>query len=155
MGMAAGLEGRVPLLDIELVEAATQYPSEWKLHNGTTKVLLREVSKGILPKQIISRPKAGFGAPYRKWLRRDLAELWGDLTNVSGVKRRGWFDHAALQDARRRSQTGRDDLYMLQWAVLTVELWARQFIDRNPALDGSAPQCRPAGKEPYDFPKAA
>ncbi|MBZ0169664.1 hypothetical protein MELA_01153 [Candidatus Methylomirabilis lanthanidiphila] len=77
--------------------------------------------------------KAGFGAPYRKWLRYDLAELWDDLTSEQAVRARGWFDYKALQSARARSQAGKDDLYMLQWAVLTMELWARQFIDRNPA----------------------
>jgi hypothetical protein len=58
--------------------------------------------------------------------------MWHDLTTDSAVKQRGWFSAAALQQARQRSQTGRADLYMLQWAVLTLELWARQFIDRNP-----------------------
>ncbi len=86
-----------------------------------------------MPDEIIDRPKAGFGAPYRKWLRYDLAELWDDLTSEQAVQARGWFDYKALQDARARSQAGKDDLYMLQWAVLTIELWARQFIDRNPS----------------------
>ena len=137
MGMAVGLEGRVPFLDLDLVERATRYPTNWKLNNGTTKVLLRDAARGVVPDAIINRPKAGFGAPYRKWLRHDLAPLWHDLTAESSVKDRGWFDHRALQEARRRSQAGQVDLYMLQWAVLTIELWARRFIDRNPALDTS------------------
>lgn len=55
------------------------------------------------------------------------------MTSEASVDKRGWFDHKALQDARARNQAGKDDLYMLQWAVLTIELWARQFIDRNAA----------------------
>ncbi|MFH1918722.1 MAG: asparagine synthase (glutamine-hydrolyzing) [Planctomycetota bacterium] len=137
MGMAVSLEGRVPFLDLDLVEQATRYPSHWKLSNRTTKALLRDAARGVIPNAIINRPKAGFGAPFRKWLRHDLASLWHDLTAESGVKDRGWFDHRALQEARRSSQAGQVDLYMLQWAVLTIELWARQFIDRNPALDTS------------------
>jgi asparagine synthase (glutamine-hydrolysing) len=81
----------------------------------------------------IDRPKAGFGAPYRHWLRHDLADLWEELTSESAVRARGWFDHRALKAIRERSQSGRADLYMLQWAVLTVELWARRFLDENPA----------------------
>jgi asparagine synthase (glutamine-hydrolysing) len=61
--------------------------------------------------------------------------MWHELTTETSVSARGWFDYPALQDIRARSQAGKDDLYMLQWAVLTVELWARQFIDRNPALN--------------------
>jgi len=136
--MAVGLEARVPFLDLELVEHATRYPSEWKLRNGTTKVPLRHVARAVLPAEIIDRPKAGFGAPFRKWLRHDLAQMWHDLTAESWVKKRAWFNHAALQDARRRSQAGHVDLYLLQWAVLTAELWAQQFIDRNPAADVAA-----------------
>jgi len=132
-GMAVGLEARVPLLDIEIVNRVLSYPPDWQLAGGKTKVLFREAARGIVPEAIINRPKAGFGAPYRKWLRYDLAEMWNDLTSESAVKKRGWFDYRSLQDARRRSQTGQDDLYMLQWAVLTIELWARAFIDRCPA----------------------
>jgi asparagine synthase (glutamine-hydrolysing) len=133
MGMAVGLEARVPLLDIDLVNRTTEYPYHWQLSWGKTKVLFREAARRVVPDEIIDRPKAGFGAPYRKWLRYDLANLWNDLTSKQAVRARGWFDYEALQDARARSQAGKDDLYMLQWAVLTIELWARQFIDRNPA----------------------
>jgi asparagine synthase (glutamine-hydrolysing) len=131
--MAVGVEARVPLLDIELVNRVVRYPYKWLLAGRRTKVLLREAARGVIPDEIIDRPKAGFGAPYRKWLRYDLAEMWNDLTTEAGTRTRGWFDYAALQNIRARSQAGKDDLYMLQWAVLTAELWARQFIDRNPA----------------------
>ena len=133
MGMAVGLEARVPLVDLELVSAVTSYPAEWKVDGARTKAILREAARGLVPDEVITRPKAGFGAPYRKWLRYDLAEMWNDLTSEVAVRRRGWFDHEMLHRARRRSQSGETDLYMLQWAVLTAELWARQFLDRNPA----------------------
>jgi asparagine synthase (glutamine-hydrolysing) len=133
MGMAQGTETRVPLLDLEIVKKVTSLPFEWKVSGFKTKKILRDVAKGTVPDKIIHRPKAGFGAPYRKWLRYDLNDMWNELTSEASVRRRGWFDHKALQDARTRSQAGKDDLYMLQWAVLTIELWARQFIDRNPA----------------------
>ena len=129
MSMAVGIEVRVPLLDLKLVNTVARYPYAWLLGRNT-KVLLREAARGIVPNSIIGRPKAGFGAPYRKWLRYDLADLWHDLTSESAVKQRGWFDYQALQDARARSQSGQDDLYMLQWAVLTMELWAKRFIDQ-------------------------
>lgn len=132
-GMAVGLEARVPLLDLALVRRAMGYPEDWLLSGSQTKVLLRQAARGVVPDEIIDRPKAGFGAPYRKWLRYDLAEMWNDVASEASVRSRGWFDHAALQKIRGRSQAGKDDLYMLQWAVLTIELWARQFIDRNPA----------------------
>jgi asparagine synthase (glutamine-hydrolysing) len=130
--MAVGVETRVPLLDIELVNSVVKYPYEWLLAKGCTKALFREAARSVLPGEIIDRPKAGLGAPYRKWLRYDLKNMWNDLTSERSVRNRGWFDHTALKDIRARSQSGRDDLYMLQWAVLTIELWARQFLDQNP-----------------------
>ena len=133
MGMAVGLEARVPLIDIELARAATRYPADWKLRGDTTKAILRDAARGLVPASTIARPKAGFGAPFRKWLRYDLAEMWNDLTSREALARRGWFDHDKLQEARRRSQQGEADLYMLQWSVLTVELWARRFLDTDPA----------------------
>jgi asparagine synthase (glutamine-hydrolysing) len=133
MSMAEGTETRVPLLDLEIVKKVAALPFEWKVSGFKTKKILRDVARGIVPDKIIHRPKAGFGAPYRKWLRYDLNEMWNELTSEASVCKRGWFDYKALQDARAQSQAGKDDLYMLQWAVLTIELWARQFIDRNPA----------------------
>ncbi len=133
MGMAVGVETRVPLLDMELVPLATSFPVPWKL-GATTKAILRDAARGLIPNEVIDRPKAGFGAPYRHWLRHDLVDLWSDISSEAAVRRRGWFDPRALRSARDRSQSGEADLYMLQWSVLTVELWARRFLDENPAI---------------------
>lgn len=132
--MAVSVEGRVPLLDLEVAAQSLRYPDDCLVSGPETKVILRRAARGIVPETIIRRSKAGFGAPYRNWLRHDLAPLWDDLSSEAAVARRGWFDYKSLCSARQRSQTGRDNLYMLQWAVLTVELWARAFIDRNPGL---------------------
>jgi asparagine synthase (glutamine-hydrolysing) len=132
-GMAAGVETRVPLLDLEVVAQSLRYPDECLVDGSETKVILRRAAEGVVPGLIIRRRKAGFGAPYRGWLRRDLAALWSELTSESAVAHRGWFDCKALLEARARSQNGQEDLYLLQWAVLTLELWAREFIDKNPS----------------------
>jgi asparagine synthase (glutamine-hydrolysing) len=130
MGMAVGLEARVPLLDNELVDLAMRMPISSKIKGARTKVALRDAARGLILDDIIDRPKAGFGAPFRKWLKHDLNELWGDVMSPEAVARRGWFNHAGLEQAREASFSGRQDLYMLQWAALTTELWAREFIDR-------------------------
>lgn len=129
MGMAVGVETRVPLLDMALVRKACQFPPSWLVQGGVDKVILRNAARGTVPDNIIDRPKAGFGAPYRKWLRYDLEELWQDVTSKESIAARGWFDFEAVQNVRRLSQSGKADLYMLQWAIITIELWARQFID--------------------------
>ncbi|MEK7469137.1 MAG: asparagine synthase (glutamine-hydrolyzing) [Planctomycetota bacterium] len=133
MGMAVGMEARVPLLDLDLLDTATGYPAKWKFNSRGTKRIMRLAARGLVPEKIIRRPKAGFGAPYRKWLRYDLGTLWNDVMSEASVKRRGWFDFAGLNEARKRSQDGSVDLYMLQWAALVIELWAREFIDQRQA----------------------
>jgi len=138
MSMAEGTETRVPLLDLEIVKKATSLPFEWKVSGLKTKKILRDAAKGIVPDKIIHRAKTGFGAPYRKWLRYDLNEMWNEITSDMALSRRGWFDLNGVREIRRLSQAGNIDLYMLQWAILTIELWARQFIDRNPAESGFA-----------------
>ena len=131
MGMAVGVETRVPLLDMELVRRACRFPSSWLVKGKVDKRILRSAARGIVPDEIIDRPKAGFGAPYRKWLRYDLEELWHEVSSRDVISSRGWFDYEAVQNVRSLSQSGKADLYMLQWAIITLELWARQFIDRN------------------------
>jgi asparagine synthase (glutamine-hydrolysing) len=100
-----------------------------------------------VPDEIIDRPKAGFGAPYRHWLRHDLGSMWNDLMNPRAIESRGWFRSDAIERLRRKSQAGGADYYMLQWALLTLEIWARQFIDQNPAATTTRSQ-RPRSERP-------
>ncbi|HEV3298400.1 MAG TPA: asparagine synthase (glutamine-hydrolyzing) [Planctomycetaceae bacterium] len=132
MGMAVGVEARVPLLDQEVVDFGTALSVSQKL-NPVPKAILRRAARGLVPNDIIDRPKAGFGAPYRYWLRHDLGSMWNDLMNARAIESRGWFRADAVQRLRNQSQTGRADYYMLQWALLTLEIWAQKFIDENPA----------------------
>jgi asparagine synthase (glutamine-hydrolysing) len=129
MAMAVGVEARVPYLDMEVAEQALRFPIRWMLRGPQTKVLFRECAKGTVPDSIMRRRKAGFTAPYRKWLKYDLTEMWNDVLSERAVRDRGWFDYYSLQRARQKSLAGSDDLYMLQWAALTLELWARHFLD--------------------------
>lgn len=102
MSMAVGIEARVPLLDQELVDMVTPWPQELKVKGLKTKYILRKAAKGVVPDRIIDRRKGGFGAPYRKWLRYDLSEMWNDLMSEEMVKQRGWFDYKAIKSARER-----------------------------------------------------
>jgi asparagine synthase (glutamine-hydrolysing) len=129
MGMAVGIEARVPLLDNRLVQLAAEIPMRQKINAGESKIPLRRAAKGVVPDSVLNRSKAGFGLPYRGWLRNELAEMWDDIASAENLRRRGWFDPASVARIREDSQKGRRDLYMLQWAVITMELWARRFID--------------------------
>ena len=86
MGMAEGVEIRVPYLDNELVALAAKMPPELKMKGSTTKYLLKKVAEKYLPKEVIYRPKTGFGAPIRTWMQEDIAfqqAVWERLNRPS------------------------------------------------------------------------
>jgi asparagine synthase (glutamine-hydrolysing) len=133
MGMAVGVETRVPLIDMEVTNLVVPFPAEWKVGKRGLKILLREAARGIIPEEFISRRKAGFAAPYRFWLRNELKDLWEDCASERSIRHRGWYDPKEIHAIRRESQVGASDHYLLQWGILTAELWARSFLDANPA----------------------
>ncbi|CAG1003883.1 asparagine synthase (glutamine-hydrolysing) [Myxococcaceae bacterium] len=132
MGMAAGVEVRVPLLDQDLVALAARLPVEYKQRGAEGKWIFKKAMEGILPDDVIYRPKTGFGAPLRAWLHGPLKESLGDLISTDSLRRRGWFDPDAVARLLEADRTGRVDASYPLFAVLCVELWARIFLDNVP-----------------------
>ena len=87
--------------------------------------------EGVLPREIVWRPKAGFGAPVRSWLVRAPARVRSSTTLLSPeqLRARGLFDPAAIAGARRRNDAGQEDNALRLWTLLTLELWQREFMD--------------------------
>ena len=138
LSMAASVETRVPFLDYELVEFMARVPSRLKLHGLTGKYLLRRAVADLLPPPILRRRKVGFGAPIRKWLGDDLVEMVDDLLSPAAVRARGYFDPEAVRGLVERDRQGREDNTYRIWALLTLELWHRIFVD------GPVPESAPA-----------
>jgi asparagine synthase (glutamine-hydrolysing) len=135
MSMMAGVETRVPLLDIELMDFAATIPVEWKHRGLTTKWILKQSQMGLLPDANIFRAKTGFGAPLREWLHGDMRDLVHDLTSPTTIRDRGLFDLCSvgrLQSAYARGEV--DGAYTLL-SVMCVELWCRRFVDEATAND--------------------
>jgi asparagine synthase (glutamine-hydrolysing) len=132
MSMAASTEVRVPFLDDELVELAGRIPPELKLRRLRRKYIFKRSMEGVLPKKVIWRRKAGFGAPIRSWLVRDLKPLLDDLLSPQTVAHRGLLDAREVQRLRRANEQGQEDNALRLWALLTLELWQQQFIDQAP-----------------------
>jgi len=130
MSMAASAEVRVPLLDDEVVELASRIPPELKLRRLTRKYIFKRSMEGVLPKQVIWRPKAGFGAPLRSWLVGDLKPLVDDVLSPSAIARRGLFDPDEVQRLIRANAEGVEDNALRLWELLTLELWQQEFVDR-------------------------
>ncbi|MBN8806902.1 MAG: asparagine synthase (glutamine-hydrolyzing) [Sphingomonas sp.] len=128
-GMAHGVEIRVPLLDRDLMAFAATVPTRYKLRRGTTKWVFRRAMEPILPREVIYRPKTGFGVPLRAWLKGPMREMIADLTSAATINSRGLFDTVAVQQLRDATLSGKVDGAYSLLAVGAIELWCRRFID--------------------------
>ena len=127
--MAANLEVRVPFLNREMIEMAASMPPQLKLHGLKRKYVLKRALEGVLPKEVIWRRKAGFGAPIRSWLRGALRPLINDLLSEGTVKRRGIFRPEEVKRVVEANFSGREDYNLQAFQLLGLELWHRAFID--------------------------
>lgn len=129
MAMAAGVEVRVPFLDLDVASLAAQIPLAMRQRGRTGKWVLRKAMEPLLPTGIVERTKVGFGAPIRSWLRGDWRELVDDLLSVSSLDRRGVFSGGAVQDLISRDRKGQVDAAYPILSLLCIELWCQQFLD--------------------------
>ena len=128
-GMAVGVEVRVPLLDLDLVRFAASIPSSMKQAGRVGKPLFKRAMEPYLPRDVIYRPKTGFGAPLRRWLRVELRDLVGDILSPVSLRRRGIFDPTAVATLIERDRRGVVDGSYTIFALLSLELWFRAFLD--------------------------
>ncbi len=131
MSMATSIESRVPFLDHVLVEYVASLPSKWKLSGLTTKRILREAVKGLLPRSILERPKMGFPVPFGAWMRGPWADVARDVLMDRRTRERGIFNAAAVEDLFRAHRSRETDGGDRLWSLLNLELWFRTFIDRE------------------------
>jgi asparagine synthase (glutamine-hydrolysing) len=135
MTMAASLECRVPLLDHELVELAAQIPARHKVADGELKALMKRALGDLLPREILHRPKRGFGAPMGAWLKGALSELLGSALSRESLETRGLLRAEPvarlIEDHRANRVDGTDKLL----ALLNLEIWCRVVLDRRPSSD--------------------
>lgn len=129
MSMAHGVEVRVPLLDPDLIELAAKLPDDIKQHGSIGKWVFKKAMEPYLPADIIYRPKTGFGAPLRHWIRNDLRPLVEDVLSRSTIEKRGLFDGQAVADLVEADRSGRIDAAYPIFALVCIEVWCRLFLD--------------------------
>ncbi|MBI2527055.1 MAG: asparagine synthase (glutamine-hydrolyzing) [Candidatus Rokubacteria bacterium] len=130
--MLVSLESRVPLLDHRLMEFVGTIPLSLKLRQGAGKYILKQAMAGLLPPDILTRRKMGFGVPLGSWFRNELREMTRDLLLSPRARQRGLVRPAAVEELLRIHDGGRDCSPRL-WALLSLELWCREWLDRPPA----------------------
>jgi asparagine synthase (glutamine-hydrolysing) len=138
MSMTHSLETRVPLLDHKLVEFAATIPPELKLRKGRTKYIFKRAMRGILPDEIIERPKRGFAIPLGRWFRGQLHSFVRELLLSETSRGRGIFNIEYIEQLVERPGEGRE-LDLQLWTLISFELWCRTFLDQNPRPASGAP----------------
>lgn len=142
MTMAAGLEERVPFLDYRLVELADRIPVEYKLggkglnmlrsgHSYRGKKILTSAMKGYIPEFVLKQPKWGWFSPAAKWIRGPLLPLMKEVLSPEYNKGTAdMFDFASLQTMLDDHVTKKQYNLNTLWAVMTFQLWYRQFMGK-------------------------
>jgi asparagine synthase (glutamine-hydrolysing) len=138
MSMAASIESRVPFLDHHLVEFAAALPARLKLRGFTTKRILREAIRSLLPPAILSRRKMGFPVPFAMWMRGPRADVVRDVLLDGRTRQRGIVEPSAIDRLLDAHASGAAEAGDAIWSLLNLELWYRTFID------GSGVQTLPA-----------
>jgi len=128
MSMAASIESRVPFLDHKLCEFTARMPGRLKLRGITTKWVLRQSMKDLLPPEILKRRKMGFPVPLAQWFRGPFSWVLDEYLLSATALRRGIFNPAFVAQLVKRHQSGAENNAQRLWALVNFEIWCRRFL---------------------------
>lgn len=137
--MSVSLETRVPFLDHRVVEFAWSIPIDVKMRGGETKWPLRQLLYRHVPRQLIERPKMGFGVPIDSWLRGPLKAWAEDLLDEERIRREGYLNPEPIRRAWADHQSGRANLQHQLWTVLMFQSWLAAVPQQSSAQSTLSP----------------
>jgi asparagine synthase (glutamine-hydrolysing) len=126
--MASSVEGRDPFLDHDLVEFVLALPPEMKYRDGTGKWVLKQSMQGLLPDDIITRPKQGFGTPMVEWLRAGFGRRAQETVRRSRLRERGLLDYDRIDELFAAHRSGRADWSYHLWNLYSVSAWYDHWV---------------------------
>jgi asparagine synthase (glutamine-hydrolysing) len=128
MTMATSVEARVPFLDHQLVEFALALPMRMKVRDGVGKWLLKQTVEGLLPKEIVQRPKQGFGAPVAEWFRGELGWRAQREIRASSLAERGLLDYVRIDELWDAHRRGQANWSFQLWSLYNVSVWHDHWV---------------------------
>lgn len=129
MSMSAGLESRVPLLDRDLIELASQIPIKYKTNFKETKIILKDAYRGKIPDFLFNQPKRGWFAPYSKWLRHpDVRKMANELLSADYYQNTAsMFNWPVVRQVLEDHCTQKEYNATMLWVILSFQIWAKKF----------------------------
>ncbi|MBI3120250.1 MAG: asparagine synthase (glutamine-hydrolyzing) [Candidatus Kerfeldbacteria bacterium] len=127
--MAHGLEVRVPLLDLELVETMARIPSLLKHRHGRLKALLKHSMKDVLPKEIARRSKSGFHVPVARWLNHELSSLVDTYLSKTRIEQLEYVHWPRVQEMIQQHRDHQAEYSRELWGLLVFSIWHEQWIE--------------------------
>ena len=133
--MFNSLETRAPMLDQYMVEYVASLPAALRTRNGVLKYLLKKVAADLLPAEILTRRKQGFGVPIKQWFRGDLNGYANDMLLSTRAQQRGIFDPQFIREILKgHTRTTLVNHNSPIWTLLSLELWFQIYMD-EPSMD--------------------
>ncbi len=126
--MSLSLEGREPFLDYRLIEFVATLPSHLKYKNGVQKHLLKEITHKYLPKELMDRPKMGFGVPMQEWFKDELKDYFLHYLDAKRLKKEGIFDENEVVKLRDNYLNGKKQNVDTLWSILMFEMWYERWM---------------------------
>ncbi len=130
-GMSVSLEGREPFLDQRIIEWAAQLPMKYKYNNGSKKFIIKEIVHKYLPKEMMDRPKMGFGIPIAAWLVGDLKPYVDKYLDEAFVTKQKVFNNTEIQRIRKSFYEGKVERAEKIWYILMFQMWYDKWINNN------------------------
>jgi asparagine synthase (glutamine-hydrolysing) len=132
MSMAASIEARVPFLEHRFAEFVSTLPDEWRVKGGTTKRVLREAARTLLPPDILARRKIGFRVPVGEWLAGEMRDYLLEHLRSGASLTRAYYDGATLDRLIDDHLSGRQAHDKVLWTLLNLEIWHRRHAAEAP-----------------------
>ena len=126
--MAVSLEGREPLLDHRIAEWTLQLPLNLKYKNKTLKYLLKEITHKYIPKEIMDRPKQGFGIPVISWLKTDMSYLIDEYFAENKIESQGLFNYHFIERHIKQFKSKKPQNEIFIWYMLVFQIWYDRWM---------------------------
>ncbi|MBD8084616.1 asparagine synthase (glutamine-hydrolyzing) [Chryseobacterium caseinilyticum] len=128
--MAFSLEGREPMLDHRVLEWAATLPDSFKYNKGEKKYILKEIVHQYVPREMMNRPKMGFGVPVLSWLQNSLKAKLDFYLGTDFIKNQGIFNEIEINRLKENILSGKDRHYQKLWYILVFQQWYEKWMNQ-------------------------